>query len=111
MKLTMKSGRVTIDGREFNGSTFNIQNGKVSVDGVEQDGQLVGDINIQVFGDVHQIENTNGTVTVSGNSGDIRTVNGAVEIKGSARNVETVNGGVSVKSAVSIRTVNGDISH
>jgi DUF4097 and DUF4098 domain-containing protein YvlB len=111
MKLSMKGGRVIIDGREFTGSSFNITNGKVTVDGVIQCGELVGDINIQVFGDVQQLENTSGTVTVSGNSGNIKTVSGDVEVKGTAQDIQTVSGDVSAKSAGNIKTVSGDIRH
>ena len=52
MRISMKNGRVEIDGRSFSGSNLSITNGKVTVDGVVQDGGLTGPINVTVHGDV-----------------------------------------------------------
>ncbi len=60
MKLSMKGGRVIIDGREFTGSSISITNGKVTVDGVTQDGELVGDVSAKSAGNIKTV------------SGDIR---------------------------------------
>lgn len=111
MKLTMKSGRVIIDGREFTGTSFSITGNKVIVDGVAVEGELVGDINIQIFGDVDSLETTDGTVSVSGNSGSISTTNGDVEVKGSSTSIKTVNGNVTTSCTGSVTTTNGNISH
>lgn len=55
MNISMKNGRVVIDGREFSGSNISIQGNQVIVDGIAQDGELVGPISVQVFGNVEQL--------------------------------------------------------
>jgi hypothetical protein len=89
------SGRVVIDGKEFKGSNISISGNRVVVDGVTQDGELVGDINITVHGDVELLESGSGNVKAE-NVGSINTGSGDVECY-------TVGG--------SIRTGSGDVSH
>lgn len=111
MNLKMKGGKVIIDGREFTGTSFNIDGNKVIVDGVQVDGELVGDINIQVFGNVESINNTSGAVTVNGDAGPVRTVSGSVSVSGSSLDINTVSGSVTAKACGNVRTVSGAINN
>ncbi len=110
MNLSMKNGKITIDGKSFVGSNIQINGNKVIVDGVAQDGELVGDINITVNGDVESIENTSGTVSAS-NIGSVKTVSGDVYCADVSGDVRTVSGDVrSGKIAGKVNTVSGDIN-
>lgn len=112
MNISMKNGKVTIDGKTFSGNNVSINgNGKVIVDGKVQDGELVGEIHVSVIGDVESVENTNGSVTCQ-NAGRVQTTNGRVRVNGDVTgDVKTTNGDVTanvIKGKVS--TVNGDIT-
>lgn len=112
MKIIMKSsGRVTIDEREFIGRNISMIGNRVIVDGITQEGELIGDVNIQVFGNAEYIENTSGQVNVSGNSGNIKTVSGAVTVSGDADDISTVSGNVASKICGNVKTISGDINH
>jgi hypothetical protein len=109
MQINMKNGRVVIDGKEFRGNNVSIINGKVTVDGIKQDGELVGDINIVVHGDVERIENSSGVVKAN-NVGNIKTQSGDVECSAVSGSVQTMSGDVTcgdIKGSVS--TMSGDI--
>ena len=111
MKISMKNGKIVVDGKEFTGDIFSINDGKVIVDGVVQEGELVGDINIQVFGDVENLQNTNGVVECQ-KATAISTTNGTIKVKGDVTgNVTTTNGDVSASKIFGkVKTVNGDIT-
>ncbi len=111
MKFTMKMGSCTIDGKTFSGKTISIVNGKVVVDGVEQEGNLVGDINITVNGDVETLENTSGDVKAN-NVGSIHTVSGDIECGNVSGSVSTVSGDVECRGKIggNVNTVSGDIT-
>lgn len=111
MNLKMKGGKVIIDGREFTGTSFNIDGNKVVIDGVQVDGELVGDVNIQVFGSVESISNTSGSVTVSGDSGTIKTISGSVCVSGNSLDINTVSGSVTAKACRNVKTVSGAINN
>lgn len=90
-----KSGNVVIDGKSFSGNDISISaGGKVIIDGVQQEGSLINNISIQIYGDVESIETVNGDITTTGN----------------IKKVETVNGDVSGGVIETASTVNGDIS-
>lgn len=111
MNINMKNGRIVIDGREFNGNKVSINNGKVVVDGVLQDGELTGDINITVHGDIESLTNTSGAISAK-NVGSIRTTSGDVRCGDVRGAVNTVSGDVECGSiGGSVKTVSGDISH
>lgn len=110
MNINMKNGKVIIDGREFTGTSFNINGNKVIVDGKQVDGELIGDVNIQVFGSVESINNTSGTVTVNGDSGNIKTISGSVFVSGKSLDINTVSGDVTTKPCVNVKTVSGTIN-
>ncbi|WYC18349.1 hypothetical protein [Citrobacter phage vB_CfrS_K1M] len=112
MNLKMKSGgKIIIDGREFTGGNIQINGDEVIIDGVKQSGSLIGDVNIQVFGDIESLENTRGTINVSGSSGDIKTVSGNVNVSGNSANVNTVSGSVTSKICGNVKTISGSINH
>jgi hypothetical protein len=101
---------ITIDGKDFKGSNIRITNGEVIVDGVTQEGELVGDINVTVNGDVAELTNTNGYVTAK-NVGSIKTTNGNVTCEDVTGDVKTTNGDVRAKVIHGkVNTVNGDIN-
>ena len=109
MNLTMKNGKCTIDGKVFTGSNISINGNKVIVDGVTQVGELVGDINITVDGNVESITNTNGTVRAL-NVGSVKTTNGDVNCDDVSGDVSTTNGDVTAKKILGkVTSVNGDI--
>lgn len=105
----MKNGKVTIDGKSFTGSNISINNNKVIVDGVVQDGELIGDVNVVVHGDVELLENTSGTIK-AGNVGQVKTVSGDVDCCDVSGNVQTVSGDVNCGNINgSVKTVSGDV--
>ena len=111
MNISMKNGNITIDGKSFTGSSVNISGkGKLNIDGVVQDGDLVGDINIVVNGNVESIENENGTVKCI-NTGSVKTVNGDVSCGDVSGDVKTVNGNiVAAKIIGKVSSINGNIN-
>ena len=111
MNINMNNGRVVIDGKEFSGSNISIKNGKVTVDGVKQDGDLVGDIDIKVYGDCKSIENSSGTVTVN-SAGHIKTASGDVRCGNVSGSVQTMSGDVTCSNVGGgVKTMSGDVSH
>ena len=103
------SGRIVIDGREFKGRNVSISNNKVTIDGVVQDGELQGDVNIQIYGDVDTLDNASGVVTCN-NVGSLKTMSGDVECKDISGNVKTMSGDVTAQSiGGSVDTMSGDI--
>ncbi len=110
MNLSMKNGSVIIDGKSFTGSNICINGNKVIIDGVTQDGELVGDINITVNGDVESLENTSGLVTAK-NVGSVKTVSGSVNCSDVSGDVRTVSGSVRAnKITGKVSTVSGSVS-
>ena len=110
MNVTMKNGRVVIDGREFSGRSISICGNKVSVDGVTQDGELVGPISVSVIGDVDSLDNGSGSVLVHGNVGNINTGSGDVQCGDVRGSIRTGSGDVRcVAVGGSVQTGSGDI--
>jgi hypothetical protein len=110
MKISMKDSKVTIDGRDFNGSNVTIINGRVTVDGVVQDGTLSGNVSVVVHGDVDRLENASGTVKAN-NVGSIATKNGDIECGDVNGSVQTMSGDVSCgKIGGSVSTMSGDVT-
>src|SRR5690606_37102809 len=98
-----------IDGKTFIGRNIQINNGKVIVDGDTQNGELVGDVNVVVNGDVDILNNTNGKVEAN-NIGQVTTTNGDVICDKINVDVRTIKCNIKSK-AISGRliSVNGDI--
>lgn len=111
--INMKgSGRVVIDGRDFTGNNITIRGNKVVVDGVEQSGELVGDIKIDVHGDVVSLNAGSGDVTISGSCGPISTMSGDVHCGDVTGNIKTMSGDVTCGAVRgSVGTMSGDIRH
>lgn len=106
------ANRVIIDGREFTGRSINIVGNKVVVDGVVQEGDLVGDVKIDVYGDVERLDAGSGNVTVSGSCGQVSTMSGGVECGDVTGNVKTMSGDVTCGAiAGGVSTMSGDIRH
>lgn len=104
------NARVVVGGKEFSGNNIRIDGNKVIVDGVAQDGELVGDINVTVHGDVETLENTNGNVKAN-NVGSVKTTNGKVTCDDVSGDVKTTNGDVTARKILGkVTTVNGDIN-
>lgn len=101
-----KRGNITIDGRDFIGRSVVINNNKVTIDGVQQEGELIGDINITVNGDIEKLENESGTVkarnieSASTMSGDIEcgNITGSVSTMSGNIDCEDIGGGCSTMS-------------
>jgi len=112
MNINMSgSGRVVIDGKEFTGNNIQIRNNKVIVDGKTQDGELVGDVNVTVHGDVELLENGAGDVTAH-NVHELSTGSGDVKCGDVSGSIKTGSGDVVCgKVSGSIRTGSGDVSH
>ena len=110
---------ITVNGRTINcsGSNITISNGKVIVDGKLVQGDMSGDINVEIHGNVENIQ-CGGSVTVHGNvSGCIDCgttcnvdgyVNGDIDA-GNSVNCGDVAGDVDAGNAVHCRNVSGDV--
>lgn len=110
MNISMRNGKVTIDGREFSGRSISINGNQVIVDGVPQNGALVGPVSVQVTGDVESLSTTSGDITVSGAVGTIGTTSGDVKCGDVSGSVQTVSGDVYCGSVSGgVRTVSGDV--
>ena len=109
MNISMNNGTVTIDGKVFNGSNISISNNKVIIDGVAQEGELVGDVNVVVHGDVQSLSNNCGKVEAK-NVGNLKTVSGDVNCGNISGGVQTVSGDVNCGDIKgSVKTVSGDV--
>lgn len=112
MKLIMKGrGKVVIDGRDFVAGDISIEGGRVTIDGVEQADRLVGDVNIEVHGDVETLENASGRV-VAQSVGTIKTLSAYVKCGDVSGSIKTMSGDVTCgKVGGSVSTMSGDINH
>lgn len=107
-----KSSRLQINGREFSGHNIRLDGNKVVVDGVIQDGELVGDIKIDIHGDVERLDSGSGDVTISGSCGVVQTMSGDVECGDVSGNIKTMSGDVTCGAVGGrINTMSGDITH
>lgn len=106
------SGKVSINGKTYEGKNVCIQNNKVFVDGVEQnDGQLVGPITINISGHAEIIESYGGNVTAE-TVGEISTGSGDVRCGNVSGSVRTGSGDVTCKNIDGmVRTGSGDVFH
>lgn len=109
MNVSMKNGKVIIDGREFSGRSIQIKNDRVMVDGVMVDGSLSGPINVVIHGDCERLEAID-SVTVTGACGSVRTVSGDVQCGPVSGDVQTVSGDVNCGPVTgNVKTVSGDV--
>ena len=96
---------VTIDGKSFSGNNIQIKGNKVIVDGQSQDGELIGNISVEINGNVDSLTTGSGDVVVHGDANSIKTGSGDVNIdRNVAGNVSTGSGDVDCG------TINGNIS-
>ena len=100
MNITMKNGSMTINGKSYSGKNICIDGNKIVIDGKEQEGELVGDINVTVNGDVESLSTVSGDVTTTGDIGSVKTTSGDVTLKkGDIKtNVQTISGYVTAKN-------------
>ena len=111
MNMNIRSGHVVVNGKRYQGRNISIINGMVSIDGITQDGELAGDINIIVNGDVDNIENECGSIAAQ-NVGSISTQSGDVRCGDVSGSIQTMSGDVTCKTVKgSVRTMSGDIRH
>lgn len=109
MKLSMKNGKVTIDGREFSGRSISISGDRVIVDGVQVEGSLSGPISVTVNGDVESLQCIE-SARVTGSCGSVKTVSGDVYCAAVGGNVQTVSGDVTCGPVSGgVKTVSGDV--
>lgn len=111
MKVNFTSnGSVNIDGRTFSGRSITISGNKVMVDGVEQDGELVGNINVAIVGGVQSFELGAGQVEIQGAVGSVNTMSGSVTCGNVSGDVGTMSGSVSCGHvAGKVSTMSGSI--
>lgn len=114
MNVKMKShnGRINIDGRDFVGRSVVINGDKVIVDGVEQDGSLVGPVNVTVHGDAEVIESSTGSITVDGRCHSAKTASGDIYCGDVSGSVSSMSGDVTCgRVGGSVSTMSGDVIH
>jgi len=104
-------GRVTIDGRDFEGRNITINGDKVVVDGEVQDGSLVGPVYVTVQGDAESVETTSGNVRVDGSCREVKSSSGDIICHDVAGDVRTMSGDVEVSGSIggSASTMSGDV--
>ena len=111
MNLNIRSGHVVINGKRYQGRNVTIINNVVTIDGVTHGGELTGDINVVVNGDVDSIENESGSITAQ-NVGSITTQSGDVRCGDVFGSIQTMSGDVTCKSVKgSVKTMSGDIRY
>lgn len=113
MKISMRGGssRVQIDGKTFIGNNVVIDGNKVIIDGQVQDGELIGDVNITVHGDVESLSLSSGTVKAN-KAGRIQTHSGDVECGDVNGSVSTMSGSVECGNiSGSVSTMSGSVKH
>lgn len=111
MNINMSgSGKVTIDGKSFTGKNIRIDGNKVIVDGETQDGELVGDISVQVAGNVDELSSVSGDIIVNGNAARVSSTSGDISCEDVSGDVKTVSGDVNADYIMgNVNTVSGDI--
>jgi hypothetical protein len=112
MKITMRSsGSVVVDGKTFVGNNVVIDGNKVNIDGEVQEGELVGDVNVTVHGDVESLSLSSGTVRAN-KAGRIQTQSGDVECGDVNGSVSTMSGSVECGNiSGSVSTMSGSVKH
>ncbi len=103
---------ITINGKTYIGNNISISNsGKVVIDGVVQDGgDLVGPVHIEVKGNVEKIDLISGSVVVNGSCGKVKTTSGDVNCWDVTESVITTSGDVTTKVIHgNVSTMSGDI--
>lgn len=116
LQLTRVSGSVSVNGTVYSGSSITIGSDKsgnrqVIIDGVVQQTSLVGEIAIQITGNVGAVDLTAGSVTVNGDVGSVETVSGNVSAQTIKGNAQTVSGDIKTSSLEgNAKTMSGDIS-
>lgn len=111
--LNSVSGSVTINGKSYSGNNITVSNGTVIIDGVVQDGEHLGyNIQIDIIGNVGEIETSSGNVTVSGDVSDVSTSSGDVKCGDVTGNINTSSGDVVCGNVGGkIKTSSGDVNH
>lgn len=117
---------VTINGKTYIGNNVMVCNGKVIVDGKPYEGNdkeiyitVTGDVSIlkvdscnqiNITGNVNDLKNGSGDITVGGAVDSVTSGSGDIGIKGNAGTVQTGSGDVKVAGSVdSARTGSGNI--
>ena len=111
----IKGGVIQINGKKKNKKNLVISNKQVIIDGIiQEDINLESQIiNIQITGNVGDIQNEAGDITVSGSvSGNVKTASGDIECGDVQGNAKSMSG--DIKCGVvhgDVSTMSGDIRH
>ncbi len=106
-------GTISINGRSYSGNNVSISNGVVTIDGqVQLDGAKLPTITINVQGNLDSLKvDSCREVDVTGDVNNLQTMSGDVRVSGSVfGRVETLSGNVKAGSiAGNVKTLSGNI--
>lgn len=108
----IKSSVITINGTTYHGSSITMKNGKVIVDGEEVKTGDAKTINISVNGDITNLEvDACNELQVTGSVGSLRTISGDVTVTGDVDgSVQSTSGDIECGHVQgSVQTVSGDV--
>jgi DUF4097 and DUF4098 domain-containing protein YvlB len=91
MKLTIKNGRISINGGSFAELIIEVKDGEVTVEGMAEGSMADGDVT--VHGNVYRLETVTGAV-IAHNVGNVRTESGNLRCDTVSGSVRTVSGKV-----------------
>ena len=112
MSITTCGSNIQINGKSYSGNNVSMKNGKVFVDGVEQDGETTGNIEITVEGSCGDITTDYGNITIGCDAKSVESKNGNIRVSGAIEgNAETKNGNIKAGSILGDATTkNGNVS-
>jgi len=113
MNISNIDGRITINGKQYRGSSVSIDNGRIIIDGKDVEGApTTGEISVVVTGDCFQVENGSGPIMIKGSvKGNVNTGSGDIQCGNIAGSVGTGSGDVNCGNVGgSIKTGSGDVS-
>ena len=104
---------ISIDGVQYEGNNLTItRDGDIIIDGELKNKSTGPTINIQIKGDINELNVNKGHINVEGNVNRIKTVSGDVDITGDIfEGVESTSGDISVSRSIqgNVTTVSGDV--
>lgn len=102
-------GNIVINGQSYTGHSVTLNRDNIIIDGVVQSGSLIGNINIEVLGDVEHIDSGSGNVKAN-SVGIIQTGSGNVTCEDVSGSIRTGSGDVQCLAVSgSVRTGSGDV--
>lgn len=98
-----------INGKIITGNNIIVSgDGNVIADGVVVE-SVVGNVIVQIQGDVEQVQTASGDIEVKGSVNQIKTASGDVAAGGDVGSIRTASGDVTCKTAATVTTVSGDV--